>query len=142
VDGFDALSKAVVHTPRITRFMAALVNECRARGVTLLFTVEARALFGPELKFPVQGISMICENILFMRTSELGPELRNFISVLKLRNSAHDRSLREFRISGKGLEVGDPLADAQMVLSGIPVSASASGGPRKKARKHLFRGRG
>lgn len=142
IDGFDALSKAAVHHSRIGRFMAALVNECRNRGVALVFTAEAQTLFGFELKFPIRGVSMICENIFFMRTSEFGPELRNFISILKLRNSAHDRSLREFRISNKGLEVGDPLADAQMVLSGIPVAASASSAPRKKARKHLLRGRG
>ncbi len=142
IDGFDALSKAAIRQNRIARFMAALVGECRNHGVALLFTAEAQTLFGFELKFPIRGISMICENILFMRTSELGPELRNFISVLKLRNSGHDRSLREFRISNKGLEVGDPLVEAQMVMTGIPMSPSAAGGARKKPRKRLFRGRG
>ena len=142
VDGFEALSRAAIRKARIGQFMAALVNECRSRGVALLFTAEAQTLFGYELQFPIRGISMICENILFLRTSELGPELRNFITVLKLRNSSHDRSLREFRISDKGLEVGDPLVGAQMVMTGIPMSSSASGGARKKSRKRLFRGRG
>jgi circadian clock protein KaiC len=142
VDGFDALSRAATSQGRIGRFMAALVNECRSRAVALLFTVEAQTLFGPELKFPIRGVSMICENILFLRTAEVGPELRNFISVLKLRNSGHDHSLREFRISKKGLEVGEPLVDAQRVMTGIPTSPSASGGPRKKPRKGLLRGRG
>jgi circadian clock protein KaiC len=142
VDGFDALSKAAIRQNRIARFMAALVNECRNHGVAMVFTAEAQTLFGYELRFPMRGISMICENILFMRSSELGPELRNFISILKLRNSAHDRALREFRISKKGLEVGAPLAAAQMVLTGIPLSSAASGGARKKARKRLLKGRG
>jgi len=142
IDGFDALSKAAIRKARIGHFMAALVNECRSRGVALLFTAEAQTLFGYELKFPIRGISMISENVLFMRTAEVGVELRNFIAVLKLRNSAHDRALREFRISDKGLEVGDPLVDAQMVMTGIPMSLSASGGARKKPRKRLFRGRG
>ncbi|HEX8701330.1 MAG TPA: ATPase domain-containing protein [Myxococcaceae bacterium] len=142
IDGFDALSKAATRKARIGQFMAALVNECRSRGVAMLFTAEAQTLFGYELKFPVRGISMISENIFFMRTAEVGTELRNFISVLKLRNSGHDRALREFRISKKGLEIGDPLVDAQMVLTGIPMSSSPAGGARKKARKGLFRGRG
>jgi circadian clock protein KaiC len=142
IDGFDALSKAAIRSNRIGRFMAALVNECRNYGVALMFSAEAQTLFGFELKFPIRGISMICENILFLRTSEVGPKLRNFISVLKLRNSSHDRAVREFRISDKGLEVGDPLVDAQLVLSGIALSPSASGGARKKARKRLLRGRG
>lgn len=142
IDGFDALSRAATSQGRIGRFMAALVNECRSRGVALLFTAEAQTLFGDELRFPIRGVSMICENILFLRTSELGPELRHFIAVLKLRNSDHDRALREFRISKKGLEVGDPLVDAQRILTGIPISPSASGGARKKSRKNLLRGRG
>jgi len=139
LDGFDALSRAAIHKGRIGRFMAALVNECRSRGVALLFTAEAQTIFGDELRFPIRGVSMICENILFLRISELGSELRNFISVMKLRNSGHDHSLREFRISRKGLEVGDALADAHRVMTGIPL---ASGGAQKKPRKGLLRGRG
>ena len=41
---------------KITRFMAALVNECRARGVSLLFTVETESLFGLELKLRELGV--------------------------------------------------------------------------------------
>ncbi len=140
VDGFDALTKAAIQPSRMGRFMAALVNECRNHGVALLFSAEAQTLFGFELKFPIRGVSMISENILFLRTSEVGTQLRNFISVLKLRNSGHDRALRELRISRKGLEIGEPLEGAQMVLTGIP-TATGTGGARKRARKGLLRGR-
>ncbi|WP_224365184.1 ATPase domain-containing protein [Hyalangium versicolor] len=138
VDGFDALKKAVVHPPRITRFMAALVNECRARGVTLLFSVETESLFGLELKFPLRGISMICENILFLRCAEVGATMRRFISVLKLRTSAHDPHLREFLIQGTGLEVGAPIEDAQLLMSGLALASK----PSRKSHKFRLKRRG
>lgn len=124
MDGFDALGKVAVHPSRVTRFMAALVNECRARGVSLLFSVETESLFGLELKLPVRGVSMLCENLLFLRCAELRAELRRFITVLKLRTSGHDPSLRELIISNHGLEVGDPVADAQQLMSGLSVESS------------------
>jgi circadian clock protein KaiC len=139
VDGFDALSKAVIHRPRISRFMAALVNECRARGVTMLFTVETESLFGLELKLPIRGVSMLCENILLLRYTELGAELRRFISVLKLRTSDHDHALREFRISSRGIEVDGPVEDAQLLMSGLSVksprgSAPLKGRPKRRSK--------
>ncbi len=138
IDGFDALSKAVVHPPRITRFMAALVNECRARGVTLQFSVETHSLFGPALRFPVRGIAMICENILFLRCAELSSRLRRFISVVKLRTSGHDTSLRDLQITNHGIEVGEPIEDAQLLMSGLslasPRGGAAAGKRRPKAR--------
>jgi circadian clock protein KaiC len=138
VDGFDALSKAVIHKPRITRFMAALVNECRARGVTLLFTVETKTIFGFELNFPVRGISMIAENILFLRCAELRARMCRFISVLKLRTSEHDGSLQHFRITRRGFELGEPLEDAQFLLSGLALPLP----PTRAPRRRLFKGRG
>jgi len=119
IDGFDGLSKAAVHKPRIARFMAGLVNECRARGVSLLYTVETRSLFGPELRFVARGVSMLTENILFTRNTELGSELRLFISVLKLRNSGHDQTLRRLDISSRGIRVHGAFEDAEQLSSGM-----------------------
>ncbi len=135
LDGFDALSKVAIYPARVIRFMAALVNECRARGVSLVFSVETESLFGLELKLPVRGISVLCENLLFLRCSELDAELRRFIAVLKLRTSGHDPSLREFTISNHGLEVGDPVSSAQMLMSGLALESSLLGSPRRGRRK-------
>lgn len=132
VDGLDALSR-VASPPRITRFMAALVNECRMRGVTMLFSVETEFAFGPALRFPARGISMITENILFLRCAELNAELRRFISVLKLRTSAHDPALRELQITPSGITVGKPLDEAQMLMSGLALPSTRA--PRKRRLK-------
>jgi circadian clock protein KaiC len=43
------------------------------------------------------------------------------ISVVKKRGSAHERSIREFRMSSAGIQVGEPLRQFRGVLTGVPV---------------------
>lgn len=135
LDGFDALSKAVIHKDRAARFMAALVNECRAQGVTLLFTAETQSVFGIELTLPVRGVSMLCENLFFLRSVEVRAELRRFISILKLRTSGYDPALRELLITNQGVEVGEPIDNAQLLMSGLSMESSLLRSPRKSRPK-------
>jgi circadian clock protein KaiC len=135
LDGFDALSKAVIHRPRAARFMAALVNECRARSVTLVFTAETESVFGIELTLPVRGISMLCENLLFLRSVEVRAELRRFVSILKLRTSGYDPALRELLITNRGIHIGEPLDNAQLLMSGLSVESPLPRAPRKSRPK-------
>ncbi len=132
LDGFDALQRASVRKQRAVRFLAALVNECRVRGVSLIYSSETTNAFGPEVKFPMSGISMVAENILFLRKTELHSEMRRFICVLKLRNSDYDTALRELRISKKGLEVGQTLEEAQQLMTGLARTHAAKKAPRTR----------
>ena len=47
LDGLGGFLEASVEPGRISRFLAILVNELRARGVTTLYTMETRELVGP-----------------------------------------------------------------------------------------------
>jgi hypothetical protein len=60
---------------------------------------------------------------------------RRFITVLKLRTSGHDPSLRELTISNHGLEVGEPVSNAQLLMSGLSLESSLLGSSRKGRRK-------
>jgi hypothetical protein len=42
------------------------------------------------------------------------------VAVVKTRGGGHEDSIREFRITGGGIELGDPLTDFRGVLSGLP----------------------
>lgn len=74
--------------------------------------------FGPELKFPLQGLSLVAENILYLRSVELRSQLRRFICAMKVRNSDYDHSFRELIIGEKGLAVGEIIEDGQQLLTG------------------------
>jgi circadian clock protein KaiC len=138
LDGYEALRRAALRRARLAHFLAALVNECRTHGVTLVYTSETVSAYGPEVRFPLQGMSMAAENILFVRSAELHGSLRRFICVMKLRNSDYDPTLRELRISDRGLEVGEALEDAQQLLTGLARWPSIRrrprvGGPKRRS---------
>ena len=80
LDGFDGLRRRPSTGAGCAQFMAALVNECRAHPSRSSHRRDGLAL-RPRAGFPSGGISMLTENILFLRTAEVRSELRRFISV-------------------------------------------------------------
>lgn len=112
VDGLGGMIQSAVHPDRITRFFAVLANELRARGVTTLYTLEMEGVYGEAMTMPVAGISSLVENLIMLRRVEIGACMRRTISILKLRDSDFDMTVRQFAITGRGLEIGRPLESA------------------------------
>jgi len=46
--------------------------------------------------------------------------VRRAMSVIKKRTSAHEDTIREFRIDQRGISLGEPLVGFQGVLRGVP----------------------
>lgn len=108
VDGIEGFIQAAVHPERISHFLAALTNELRVLGVTTVFTTELPDLFGTRLALPTGGISSLVENVFLMRFIEQRSHLRRVFSVIKLRDSAYDDTVREVSFSDKGFALGEP----------------------------------
>ena len=65
-------------------------------------------------------LSYLSDAVLLLRFFEARGTVRKAISVMKKRIGAHEDTIRELRLSSKGLQVGEPLADFQGIMSGIP----------------------
>jgi len=124
IDGLTGFEESVVRPERLAHFFKSVTNELRGLGVTTLLTEEMRELFGPEVLVPLVGISGIAENIILVRQIEVASELKRAIAVMKTRETSHDEMLREFSITDRGLEVGEPFAAQAAVLTGGSVSAA------------------
>jgi circadian clock protein KaiC len=109
VDGIDGFVKAAPDTDRITHFMSALTNELRVLGVTSLYTSELHDLIGPGVTLPVQGLSTLLENGLLLRFVERERRLVRTLSVIKLRDSGYDDTIRELRIAPHHTDVAEPV---------------------------------
>ncbi len=97
VDSASELERAVVESGdprREDNYLAALVEALRMRGVTALFTKEIPQTTAPELDFARNPISVMAENVLLLRREERDAELERTLSVIKMRFSAHDGSMR------------------------------------------------
>ena len=66
-------------------------------------------------------VSYMADNVLMLRYFEARGAVEKAISVFKKRGSAHETTLRQFRITSSGLEVGKVLNDFQGILTGVPI---------------------
>ena len=57
---------------------------------------ELSSVVGPELRVPLPSASPAFDNLLVLRQFELRSRLRRMASVLKVRESAFDPTIREF----------------------------------------------
>lgn len=56
-------------------------------------------------------VSTVSDAITLLHYVPVGGEMRRGIQVLKMRGSDHDKAVREFRITGDGLRIGEPFAE-------------------------------
>lgn len=102
LDGLDAFALAAVWPERFPRFLAALTNELRNRGVTTLIAQEARSLIEASVEAPVMGASAIVENLIVLRYRDTEERLGRVLSVVKMREGAHDSRPVEYDIAPGG----------------------------------------
>jgi circadian clock protein KaiC len=91
------------------------------------------------MQMPVNGISSLSENLIFLRYVEYHAEVHRVLSVLKVRTSPFDRKLREFEIDERGIRIADTFESARKLLSGTAEEASAP--PHAETRRAPPRGK-
>lgn len=89
----------------------------KARGVAALIITAPPDLMGADSVSGVE-LSTMMDGIVLLRYMELDGELRRAIMVLKMRGTAHDRSLHEFEITNQGMRVLAPLRGVSGMLGG------------------------
>ena len=119
IDGFGGLVESAIAPERLTRFISALANEIRALGAMMMVSIESRHILGASMELPSKGLSSLLEGLIVMRYAEVKGQIRRLISITKLRDSDFDPFVREFKITSRGLEVGDTLVGFEALMSGF-----------------------
>lgn len=119
VDGYGALAESTTNPARMTRFVSTLGNELRALKATVVMSMESRNVLGTATELPSKGLSSLLEGLILMRYTELEGRLRRVLSITKIRDSGFDPRLREFEITGRGIEIGEPIQGVEAALSGF-----------------------
>jgi circadian clock protein KaiC len=89
-------------------------------GVASILISAHRGIIGTHMVSPVDA-SYLADAVILMRYFETGGEVRQAISVVKKRGGAHERTIREFKLSGGKIQVGPPLSEFRGILMGVPV---------------------
>jgi circadian clock protein KaiC len=104
------------------RFLALeihqLLSYLNQHGVLTILVMAQHGLVG-VVESPID-LSYLSDAVLLLRFFEAQGTVRKAISVMKKRVGTHEDTIREFRLTAQGLQVGEPLTDFQGIMSGIP----------------------
>ena len=136
VDGLAAFDRLAGDPERLSSFFATLSNELRARKVTSLFTLEVPDLVGPIVHAPRHDLTQLADNLILLRFSEAEARMHRLVSILKVRDSDFDPTVREFRISSEGFSIHDGYDSAEAILSSIAGNKREAGAvPASRPRR-------
>jgi circadian clock protein KaiC len=100
----------------IQAMMMRLVDHLKGAGITALFT--SLTLGGTSLEQTDFGVSSLVDTWLNLRDIESGGERNRALHVLKSRGMAHSNQIREFLLTGHGIELVDVYTGSGQVLAG------------------------
>lgn len=118
----DSLSGYLHATPDerfLTTHLHELLTYLGQRGVVTILVGVHQGLIGTHMQASVDA-SYLADNVILLRHFEAAGEVRQAVSVFKKRGGPHERTLREFTMSSRGIEVGPTLRQFHGVLTGVP----------------------
>ena len=117
-----------VHDPNeLRRELYAFVNYMKDNGLTLLLTHEVPDIITRVSRISDYGLEFIVDCIIMLQYVEIESEIRKSVNVLKMRGSDHDKAIRRYRISGKGVEIESRFEGYEGIMSGTARKTGAEG---------------
>jgi len=118
------------------RFLTIQLHEILAylgqQGVATLLIGAHQGLIGGPMVAPVDA-SYLADAVILLRYYEANAEVHQAVSVVKKRGGQHERTIREFKLTERGIWIGEPLRKFRGVLTGVPVSVAEPGGANTAA---------
>ncbi|MEA3050669.1 MAG: circadian clock protein KaiC [Sphingomonadales bacterium] len=118
IDSLNGYQAAMPGEHALILHMHELLQYLNRRGASTFLTVAQHGLVG-DMRSPVD-VTYLADTVILLRYFEARGRVRRAISVIKKRTSAHEDTIREYRISRDGITLGAPLTGFQGVLRGVP----------------------
>ena len=119
IDSLNGYQAAMPEENSLILHMHELLQYLNRRGAATFMTIAQHGLVG-EMKAPVD-VTYLADTVILLRYFEALGSVRRAVSVIKKRMGQHESTIREYRISDRGLVIGEPLEEFQGVLRGVPV---------------------
>ena len=117
IDSLNAYLQAMPGEKFLLLQMHELLSYLNQLGVITLLVLGQHGLVG-DMRTDVD-LSYLSDAIVLFRFFENKGEILTAISAVKSRASAHERTIREFRLGPSGVRVGEALTDFQGVMTGV-----------------------
>jgi circadian clock protein KaiC len=118
----DSLShfQLFVREREVRREIYRLLMYLKTKGLSAIGTWDAPQMAGQTFSVTEVGLSFLVDCIVLLRFVEIESSLRKALTILKIRGSDHDKELREFKITGQGIEIGKPFSQYEGIIGGAP----------------------
>jgi circadian clock protein KaiC len=124
IDSLNGYQAAMPEENSLILHIHELLQYLNRQGATTFLTIAQHGLVG-DMKSPVD-VTYLADTVVLLRYFEAAGKVRRAVSVIKKRTGFHEDTIREFRITSKGLSLGEPLSEFQGVLRGVPTFVGAS----------------
>ncbi|MGD5618097.1 ATPase domain-containing protein, partial [Xanthomonas citri pv. citri] len=103
IDSLNGYQAAMPEENSLILHMHELLQYLNRRGAATFMTVAQHGLVG-DMKAPVD-VTYLADTVILLRYFEAVGSVRRAISVIKKRMGQHESTIREFRISSRGLAI-------------------------------------
>lgn len=117
IDSLNGYFNAMPEEHFLTLHLHELLSYLTDAAVTTIVIVSQHGALG-HVSSPVD-VSYLADAVILLRYYETRGAFGRAISMLKKRTSAHEQTVREFRLTSKGVSVGPVLAEFRGILSGM-----------------------
>jgi circadian clock protein KaiC len=119
IDSLNGYQSAMPEENSLILHIHELLQYLNRCGAATFMTVAQHGLVG-DMKAPVD-VTYLADTVILLRYFEAVGRVRRAMSIIKMRTGAHESTIREYRIDGRGLTIGGPLDGFQGVLGGVPI---------------------
>lgn len=120
IDSINGYLNAMPDERFLTTHLHELLTYLGQRGVVTILIGVQQGMLGGAMSTAVDA-SYLADNVLILRYFEYDGEVKQAISVFKKRGSMHERTIRQFSMSEKGIRVGEVLRGFRGILTGVPI---------------------
>ena len=116
LDSLNSYMQAMPGGQYLLLQMHELLSYLNLKGVVTLIILSLHGTVG-EMRADID-LSYLSDAMVQYRFFEARGEVLKAISVIKSRTTAHQTTIREFRLGANGVEIGKPLSDFHGILVG------------------------
>jgi len=126
IDSLNGYQAAMPEEEFLVLHMHELLQYLNRQGASTFLLVAQHGLVG-DMKSPVD-VTYLADTVILLRYFEAFGQVRRALSIVKKRFGSHENTIREMRIDGTGIAIGEPLKRFQGVLRGVPELAGEDRG--------------
>ncbi len=126
IDSLNGYQASMPEEQYVILHLHELLQYLNRQGTATFLTVAQHGMIGSDMKQTID-VTYLANSVIMLRYFEALGRVRRAISVVKKRTGPHEDTIREFRITGRGIEVGPALEEFQGVLRGVPTYVGGTG---------------